>query len=389
LKVEQNIERLKYLLSMLKMSVEELLPLISEGLTKSITKEQILSTNIELGYLKRIDKIFNKGIHYYLDPKSPDVSKDASIFFRKTKFDVDLSLGARKIVNHFEEFKISLSGIAELSDIKFDRTLPVFTLNNNPKTVAIEIRKLVNPEFKIRDKDFLTELIKRLAEKNILVLEFVETWNKKERANIDGFFLKPNVIVLKRQQISFKREIFTLAHELGHYLLNEEEIDQIDYQDFINKKLSKIETWCNDFAFHFLSGEFEKIIETIDNSTADNDYNIDLIQSISEKTHLSRIAIFTKLLLLNKISPFNYNKVKAGFEEDFRIKNEELKKKRELDKQNGNNSGGSTPIPIKSPLLVSTIQTAFYEGVINEYEFCKKLNIKPDKIESFLYESSN
>lgn len=376
-------------MTLFKMSVEELLPIISEGLTKSITKEQILSTNIELGHLKRIDKIFNKGIHYYLDPKSPDVSKDASIFFRKTKFDVDLSLGARKIVNHFEEFKISLSAIAELSDIKFDRTLPVFTLNSNPKNVAIEIRKLVNPEFKIRDKDFLTELIKRLAEKNILVFEFVETWNKKERANIDGFFLKPNVIVLKRQQISFKREIFTLAHELGHYLLNEEEIDQIDYQDFVNQKLSRIEIWCNDFAFHFLSGEFEKIIETIDNSTAHNDYNIDLIQSISGNTHLSRIAIFTKLLLLNKISPSNYNKVKAGFEEDFRIKNEELKKKRELDKKNGINTGGSTPIPIKSPLLISTIQTAFYEGIINEYEFCKKLNIKPDKIESFLYESSN
>ena len=389
MKVEQNIERLKYLLTLLKMSVEELLPLISEGLTKPITKEQILSPNIELGHLKRIDKVFNKGIHYYLDPKSPDVSKDASIFFRKTKFDVDLSLGARKIVNHFEEFKISLSAIAELSDIKFDRTLPVFKLNSNPKNVAIEIRKLVNPEFKIKDKDFLTELIKRLAEKNILVFEFVETWNKKERANIDGFFLKPNVIVLKRQQISFKREIFTLAHELGHYLLNEEEIDQIDYQDFVNQKLSRIEAWCNDFAFYFLSGEFEKTIETIDNSSARNDYNIDLVQSISEKTHLSRIAIFTKLLLLNKISLINYNKVKAGFEEDFRIKNEELKKKRELDKQNGINSVGSTPIPIKSPLLVSTIQTAFYEGVINEYEFCKKLNIKPDKIDSFLYESSN
>ena len=389
MKVEQNIERLKYLLTLLKMSVEELLALISEGLTKPITKEQILSPNIELGHLKRIDKVFNKGIHYYLDPKSPDVSKDASIFFRKTKFDVDLSLGARKIVNHFEEFKISLSAIAELSDIRFDRVLPVFKLNSSPKNVATEVRKLISPELKTRDKDFLTELIKKFAEKNILVFEFVETWNKKERANIDGFFLKPNVIVVKRQQISFKREIFTLAHELGHYLLNEEEIDQIDYQDFVNQKLSRIETWCNDFAFYFLCGEFEKIVETIDNSTTHNDYNIDLIQSISEKTHLSRIAIFTKLLLLNKISPANYNKVKAGFEEDFRIKNEELKRKREIDKQNGIKPGGSTPIPIKSPLLITTIQAAFYEGVINEYEFCKRLNIKPDKIDSFLYESSN
>ena len=389
MKVEQNIERLKYLLTLLKMSVDELLPLISVGLTKTITKDQILSPSIELGHLKRIDKVFKKGIHYYLDPKSPDVSKDASIFFRKTKFDVDLSLGARKIVNHFEEFKISLSAIAELSDIKFERVLPIFKINNNPKIVADEVRELINAEFKDKPKEFLTELIKKLAEKNILVFEFVETWNKKETANIDGFFLKPNVIVLKRQQISFKREVFTLAHELGHYLLDEEEIDQIDYQNLANQKLSKIENWCNDFAYYFLINEFEKIVENIENSTPHNDYNIDLIKSISAKTHLSKMAIFTKLLLLNKISPVNYKKVKNGFEEEFRLVQDKIKKQRELDKQNGINGGGSTPIPIKSPLLVSTIQTAFYEGVINEYEFCKKLNIKPDKIDSFLYESSN
>ena len=84
MKVEQNIERLKYLLTLLKMSVDELLPLISVGLTKPISRDQILGPSIELGHLKRIDKVFNKGIHYYLDPKSPDVSKDASIFFRST-----------------------------------------------------------------------------------------------------------------------------------------------------------------------------------------------------------------------------------------------------------------------------------------------------------------
>lgn len=389
MKVEQNINRLKYLLTLLKMPIEELLPIISEGLKKPISKEDVLSPNIELSYLKRIDKIFNKGIHYYLDPKSPDLSKDASIFFRKPKFDVELSLGARKMVNHFEEFKISLSAIAELSDIKFERILPVFKTSDTPKNVAADIRKLINPEFKDKPKEYLTELIKNLAEKNILVFEFVETWNKKEKANIDGFFLKPNVIVLKRQQISFKREIFTLAHELGHYLLDEEEIDQIDYQDLANQNLSKIENWCNEFAYYFLSGEFARVIENIDNSTTQNDYNIDLIQSISEKTHLSRLAIFTKLLLLDKITPANYKKVKSEFEEEFRIKYEELKKQRELDKQNGINTGGSTPIPIKSPLLISTIQTAFYEGVINEYEVCKKLNIKPEKIDGFLYDNSN
>lgn len=337
MKVEQNTQRLKYLLSLLKMSVEELLPIISVGLKIPITKDQILGPNVELGHLKRIDKVFNKGIHYYLDPKSPDISEDASIFFRKTKFDVDLNLGARKIVNHFEEFKISLSAIAELSDIKFERQLPVFKISNNPKKVANELREIINPTFNSNAKEFLKELINKLADKNILVFEFVESWNKKDKANIDGFFLKPNVIVLKRYQVSFKREIFTLAHELGHYLLDEEEIDKIEYDDLVNQKLSKIESWCNDFAYHFLCGEFKKIIEDINNSNAQNDYNIDLVKSISNKTHLSRIAIFTKLLLLNKISPTDYKKVRNGFEEEFRIEQERINKQRELDKQNGIN----------------------------------------------------
>ena len=371
------------------MSVDELLPIISEGLKKQITKEQIFAPIIEFGHLKRIDKIFNKGIHYYLDPKSPEISKEASIFFRKSNFDIDLNLGARKIINYFEEFKISLSAIAELSDIKFERQLPIFNINNSPKNVAKEIRNLLSPEFKDKPKEYLTELIKKLAEKNVLVFEFVETWNKKDKANIDGFFIKPNVVVLKRYQISFKREIFTLAHELGHYLLDEEEIDKIEYDNLANQNLSEAENWCNDFAYYFLVGEFEKSIENLDNSTAQNNYNIDLVKDISSKTHLSGIAIFTKLLLLNKISPANYKKVRNEFEEEFRIGQERINKQRELDRQNGINTGGSTPILIKSPLLVSTIQTAFYEGVINEYEFCKKLNIKPEKIDSFLYESSN
>ena len=52
----------------------------------------------------------------------------------------------------------------------------------------------------------------------LFVFEYIETWNKKEKTNIDGFYLKPNVIVLKHHK-HYKREIFTLAHELGHCLL--------------------------------------------------------------------------------------------------------------------------------------------------------------------------
>ncbi len=384
MKIEQNISRLKYLLSLYKMTVDELLVLVNEGLKAKLSKEDVFSNEIKVNILKRIDKIFNKGLHFYLDPKSPEVSQDASIFFRKSEFGTDLNIGAKKIVNQFEEFKISLSAISKLAELDIQRTLPVFRINHDPKLVAKQIRKDLYPEFNSNPKEFLRGLISTFAENNILVFEFVETWNKKEKANIDGFFLTPNVIVLKRQQSSFRREIFTLIHELGHYLLNEEEIEQLDIFNFGNSKLSAIERWCNDFAYYFLAGEFNGAFENIETADGNNDYHFELIGNISKKTHLSQIALFTKLLYQRKISQYAYNNIKADFDEQYRIRQEELEKQKELDKILGRKSEGRAPKPMNSPLLISTIQTAFYEGVINEYDVCKTLNISPDKLEKYL-----
>ncbi|WP_229723807.1 ImmA/IrrE family metallo-endopeptidase [Chryseobacterium sp.] len=384
MKVEQNIKRLNYLLSLFNITIDELLMLISEGLQKPITKEEILTENIKVSHLKRIDKVFNKGLHFYLDPKSPEVSKDASIFFRKTKFDADLNIGAKKIVNQFEEFKISLSAISKLAEINTDRVLPIFKPSDNPKNIAFEIRKILYPEFQNNLRDFLKSLISKFAEKNILVFEFIETHNKKEKANIDGFFLNPNVIVLKRQQSSFRREIFTLAHELGHYLLNIEEVDNLDIADLANHNLSKIEKWCNDFAFYFIAGEYGNVIDKLEKASSSNDYHFEIIEEISRNTHLSQIAIFTRLLLNSQISPRDYNNVKADFDEQFRINELEKQQQKELEKQNGVKQRGSVPKPINSPLLISTIQTAFYEGIINEYDVCKSLKITPDKLDKYI-----
>ncbi|MBF2735019.1 MAG: ImmA/IrrE family metallo-endopeptidase [Betaproteobacteria bacterium AqS2] len=47
------------------------------------------------------------------------------------------------------------------------------------------------------------------------------------------------------------REIFTLAHELGHYLLNREDVDRHGFE----KEIRSEEGWCNEFAFHFVLGK--------------------------------------------------------------------------------------------------------------------------------------
>lgn len=384
MRVEQNILRLKHLLNLYNISVDELLGSISEGLKIPITEEEIFSKEIKLSLLKRIDKFFNKGLHYYLDPKAPETSKEASIFFRKQTFNSELNIGAKKIVNHFEEFKISLSAIAKLSDLDLKRTFPYYNLSNDPKSVANEVRQWLYPNFTSDLKEFLKSLISKFAENNILVFEFVETWNKKEKANIDGFFLHPNVIVLKRQQRFLRREIFTLIHELGHFLLDEEEIEKLDFDYLAQKNLSSIEKWCNDFSFYFLAGNYSVELESLDSAVPQNDYYNNLIEHLSKKTNLSRIALYTRLIYQDKITQSNYDKIRKEFEENYKTKLKEEEKQREIEKELGIKREGRSPQPIKSPLLISTIQTAFYEGVLNEYEVCKRLNIRPEKIGEYI-----
>ena len=369
---------------MYRLTEEEFLTQISRGLKSPLLKSDIFTSEIKLSHLKRIDKIFEKGLHYYLDPKTPDASGEDSIFFRKSKFVTDeLTLGAVKIVNKFEDTKLSLEALATLSEIEFTRNIRKFTTSENPQRSAIEIRQILYPSFVEKRRDFLKLLISKLAEKNILVFEFIETYNKKEKANIDGFFLKPNFIVLKRYP-SFRREIFTLAHELGHYLLDKEEIEKIEYDGIADTSISRVERWCNDFAFAFLAGTHLKTLDALSIANSTNDYHINAIEDVSKKTHLSEMAIFTRLLYQKQISPNSYNNVRSDYEERFRIQQEEKEREKQLSKEQGIQQRGSSAKPIPSPLFILTIQTAFYEGILSEYEVSKRLNIKPEKLEKYI-----
>ncbi len=364
--------------------MDELLVMINLNLRKKIKKDDILSKTIDLRHLKRIDKIFNKGLPFYLDPKNITKTKEASIFFRKNQFNSQLNIGAKKIVNHFEEMKVSISAISKLAEIDISRKIPLYSINDDPKKIAQEIRKILYPEFNKNLKIFLKSLISKLADNNILVFEFVETWNKKETANIDGFFINPNVIVIKRHQNAFRREIFTLIHELGHFLINEEEIEEVNLDYLGHTGTSSIEKWCNDFSFHFLAGEYGEILDNIKRATKKNDFHFNLIDNISKETHLSRIALFTRLLYQKKISKKNYNIIKAKFDEEYKLKKEEKKLLKEAEKEMGIKHQGRSPQPILSPLLIFTVQTAFNHGIINEYQVCKTLNINPNKIDKYL-----
>jgi len=188
LKVEHNISRLKYLLDLYDISVEDLSKKISVGLKNPITHQDLFSKEIKLTHLKRVDKFFDKGLHFYLDPKAPETSKEASVFFRKDKFNSELNVGVRKIVNEFEEFKISLTAISKLADLNIRRVFNIYKPSDDPKTIAEEIREYLYPTFVSDLKEFLRALIEKLAEHNIFVFEFVETWNKRIKQTLMASF---------------------------------------------------------------------------------------------------------------------------------------------------------------------------------------------------------
>lgn len=379
-----NIDRIKQLIRQFRLEKDEFLDLVSEGLKSKLNWEDIFQEEIQLNHLKRIDKIFNKGLSYYLDPAPPIQSKESSIFFRKEKFGADLNLASKKIVTQFEEMKLSLSGLAKMSDLKMDRMLPIFSVDEDANKVAKIVRETLYPKVPKDSKKFLEALINKFAAANILVFEFVESPNLKQKVNIDGFYLQPNVIVLRRNQDYLKREIFTLAHELGHYLLNQEEVESMDYDRLAVGSISKVETWCNSFAFAFLAGEKLSELDELPQIAASNNYSFEEINAISDATHLSYTAILTYLVRKGKMSGAIYGRMRKEQEDTIQAKKDLEKKKRELEKEIGKPSMGAQAKPIQSPLFVSAIQTAFFDGVINEYELCKTLNLKPEQLEKYL-----
>lgn len=382
--VEQNPLRLKHLLTLYRMSEGELLALLNEGRKRLLAEADIFSSSIHLAHLKRIDRVFQKGLHYYLDPGRPVASPEASIFFRKSHFEVEPNLGARKVVRRFEERKLSLSAICKMAGIDLSRKAPLYSTQHDPKQVAVELRNTLYPAFTGDFRAFLKNFIQALADYNILVFEFVETWNQKDKANIDGFFLKPNVIVLKRQQHALRREIFTLAHELGHYLLGEEEIEEMSEFRLAQENLTSVERWCNEFAFCFLAGDYDNILGQLDIAGPANDYHRGWVAEVSQRTNLSPMAIYTRMLFRRKVSRESYRKIKEDFDEQHRRKQAEHEARKEKDKLAEKPVEGRAPKPIVSPLLISIVQMAFHEGVLDAYDVAETLQLPPEKVERIL-----
>ena len=391
--IEINPKRLEYLVELFGFTKESFIQEINSFYKKNIVQGDIFSQKIELNYLKKIDKeIFKKDLSFYTDPADIG-NKQNRIFFRKDTFNSPLEIGDRKIISKLEDEISYLNGLNILAREKErKRKFKIYSKEDDPNEIAQEIRKSLHPNIRIKgdrvrikgDRAFLKALISNFADYNIFVFEFVEQWNKKEKSNFNGCFITPNNIIIKRQQEYFKREIFTLAHELGHYLLESEELDKIDFST--QRNLSKVERWCNQFAFAFLldindqtiSEKIEKFISNRDLSKL----------NFLENHHISRLAFLTHLFDKKKIIWEQYDKFKKQIEKQYNQNRDEQNRRKVLNKEKGIKSNGMSALEIISPLKDHIYKSAYFEGVIGEVELRKKLKLKIRKknFEDFLYE---
>ena len=379
MKVEINKDRISYLLNLYKMTANDLLSLLNNGRKRLTRAEDITGDTIDMNLLKRISVIFDKEISFFQDYSKLTPNASSSIFFRKTSFGTELNIESIRTVHRFESLKNALDAYNKLSQLDVKLDLEHCTLHDDPKIVAMRARELFYPRETANHKQFLVKLIEKCADHGIFVFEYIETWNKKEKTNIDGFYLKPNVIVLKHHK-HYKREIFTLAHELGHCLLGIEEVESVDMMTISTQiSYSNIERWCNDFAYQFIMGQEAETLANIASVDSSNDYCIDLFKDISERTHISRLALYTRMYIDKKISYLSYSNVKNELAEEYKIREEQEKLK------NAEKKRGRTPKPIISPLFLKTMQYAYFKGVINESTFCTRLNVKPSNFERELW----
>lgn len=151
--------------------------------------------------------------------------------------------------------------------------------------------------------------------------------------------------------------------------------------------ISAVEKWCNTFVYFLLLGkEKAELLDKITMFNTQNDYGHELVKQISKETNLSRLAIFTNLLIQNKLSYTSYLNIKEEMEEKWQQRLQRKAFQKEQDKANGIEVQRRNPQPIRAKIIKDVFSVALSLGVIGEQEYCKLMKIKPTEINEFRYQ---
>ena len=219
-----NIDRIRWCMSDRNITAEELAAEIG-------TKEEKLyailkgETAPSLTQIKNIAKYFNRGLLFFVSEGKVNETKLRTSGFRTlTNEYPQLDSNIKSLMERVErQRQIFLNLREELGEDEMQSFRPPRVDKENPKAAASAVRDWLNPN---GDRSF--DGYRRLIEsKGILVFrsnEYIGPWRVPAESKIEGFTIShdqfPIIFVRKRE--ARQRELFTLAHELGHLILHRE-----------------------------------------------------------------------------------------------------------------------------------------------------------------------
>lgn len=397
---ELNPDRFNYVLDLFGLTKDEFILRLNEG-----GKREVLNLNelndilnrkakIKFSVLNKIDEIFKQGLTWYISQRGLPERRKSSIFFRKDSFNTSLNFESKKLVANYEDLKFELQVLCKQINFNPNRIMNEYNISDDPEIAGKELRekfdeiqdKLIDKQIIKKaksDRDYLKNLMRVMEHFNIFVFEHADKRKKPEKKiSFNGFFMLPNIIVIKRQQKYLRREIFTLLHEFAHYLLNIEEIDKnVETNNFKNQ--NSVEQWCNTFTYSFLIKGHEEEFSKLKFASSENNFYKKEIKELRDKTYLSELALYTRLRTEGRIQKQDYYEIKNEMIRNIRkrIQEEKIKLKREqsLKKERGEKIIIPGSKEIKSNLFEEIVKINYFAGNITEMELREHLKIKANK----------
>jgi Zn-dependent peptidase ImmA (M78 family) len=166
--------------------------------------------------------------------------------------------------------------------------------NNSPKYQEPELITGVEGILKMASDKGLYSGNSLNIEEVIKTFPDIELCYEQMKPNESGYFRNGNGkwIIGVNQLHHRNRQKFTLAHELGHYILHKDKnVDIVDTTFFRNNETDSIEYMANEFAAKLLMPE-DKVRDFVDNQGIKN------IGELAEKFEISASAMKYRIISL-------------------------------------------------------------------------------------------
>lgn len=246
----------------------------------------------------------------------PEYRYDEKPNFRKFKNSEVFVSGTRKLFNQAKDYRDFFLELRE------DIELPITPFSLGQDMTSEKIKKM-SPKgasiwarnwLSLKDTDRLNfdQLREKLEEKSIFVFlsnKFRGAGNIKG-INFRGTCLTHEVmpIIIINDSDARKAQSFTLFHELGHLLRNDDAIDSFEESN------STIELWCEDFSGNFLmpENEFMKMIkEWKEKIDFEKDLKLKIVKDIADYFQVSTHSCLVRMRRLEVISKEKYDTLNA------------------------------------------------------------------------------